>query len=569
MGSTPKMMNTVNGQLWQQMMVAGAKALELKKHEVDALNVFPVPDGDTGTNMFLTIQAAAKDAEKVSGAAIGEVAAAASMGSLMGARGNSGVILSQLLRGIAKGLEGLREANSLQVAHALQSGVDTAYKAVMKPVEGTILTVSRETAKAALAKAKAGGDPLETLREAQRNGMNCLARTPDMLPVLKQAGVVDAGGQGFLIILGGWISLLAGESFISDDLLELVRSALSPQLEEKEKLEFGKLETLDYPYCTEFLVKGKDLQIERIREDLRERGDSLLVVGTPEVVKIHVHVKNPGKILEYALQWGSLHHVQIHNMLDQNESMAHAKKPAAVESVPEEIEGDQRVRPETQEWKEYGFVAVIMGQGIEDVYKSLGVDEVVYGGQTMNPSTEDLANVVRKVAARRVYILPNNGNIIMAADQVKNIVQDREVHVIASKSIPQGISALLSFNAEADLDTNKQNMESGLGSVVSGEVTYAVRDSQFGDFNINNGDILGLVEGNIVSSSQTLFDTAKVTLEEMNWREHDLVTIFYGEITKEEEVEDLENWLREENPNVEVEVHSGGQPLYYYIFGVQ
>ncbi|HUX47105.1 MAG TPA: DAK2 domain-containing protein [Desulfosporosinus sp.] len=534
------------------MMVAGAKALELKKHDVDALNVFPVPDGDTGTNMFLTIQSAARDSEKVNSQAISDVAAAASMGSLMGARGNSGVILSQLLRGIAKGFEGLPTADPLQVAQALQAGVDSAYKAVMKPVEGTILTVSKETAKAALTMAKGGGSLLETLKEAHHKGMKCLAKTPDMLPVLKQAGVVDAGGQGFLIILGGWIAVLAGEAISSDILSESGKKTVQSVQETQEiQRDFMWIENLDYPYCTEFLVKGTDLRVERMQQDLKDRGDSLLVVGTPEVVKIHVHVRNPGKILEYAIQWGSLHQVQIHNMLEQNESMAHAMKA------------------ETQPLKEFGLVAVVMGQGIADVYKSLGVDEVVYGGQTMNPSTEDLAEAVRKISARNIYILPNNGNIIMAARQVRDIVQDRGVYVIASKSIPQGISALLNFNTEGEVEANVRNMERALGDVVSGEVTYAVRDSQFGTLNILSGDILGLVEDTIVTSGQTLLEVAQATLEKMGWKTHDLVTIFYGEETKQEEVERLENWLKDENPNVEVEVHPGRQPLYYYIFGVE
>ncbi|KGP76885.1 dihydroxyacetone kinase [Desulfosporosinus sp. Tol-M] len=566
MGPTAKTISVVSGQLWKQMMVAGAKALELKKHEVDALNVFPVPDGDTGTNMFLTIQSAVRDSEKVTGQAISEVAEAASMGSLMGARGNSGVILSQLLRGIAKGFEGLPTANPLQVAQALQVGVETAYKAVMKPVEGTILTVSKETAKAALIMAKGGGSLLDTLQEAHDTGLKCLAKTPDILPVLKHAGVVDAGGQGFLIILSGWIAVLAGETTASDNLSEAVKkTASSVQEAEDLQREFMRIENLDYPYCTEFLVKGTDLRVERIRQDLKDRGDSLLVVGTPEVVKIHVHVRNPGRILEYAIQWGSLHQVQIHNMLDQNESMAHAMKDAPNKTVIAET----NTLSGTQSWKDFGVVAVVMGQGIEDVFKSLGVDEVVYGGQTMNPSTEDLVEAVCKILARHVYILPNNGNIIMAARQVSDLVPDRRVYVIPSKSIPQGISALLNFDPEGEAGTNTQNMESALGNVRSGEVTYAVRDSQYETINILAGDIIGLVEDTIVTSGQTLFKAAQTTLEKMDWKTHDLVTIFYGEETKPEEVKGLENWLQEENPNVEVEVHPGRQPLYYYIFGVE
>ena len=556
-------MVALNGQLWKQMMMAGAKSLEAKKGDVDALNVFPVPDGDTGTNMFLTIHSAARDCEKISSQSISEVAAAASMGSLMGARGNSGVILSQLLRGIAKGFDGLQSANSLQVAQALQAGVDTAYKAVMKPVEGTILTVSKETARAALATAKGGGSLLETLQEAHLKGTMCLAKTPEMLPVLKQAGVVDAGGQGFLIILAGWISVLTGETPIEDTQSVPVASP-SGRESDNSKQEFMQIENLDFPYCTEFLVKGSNLSIDQIKVDLSDRGDCLLVVGTPEVVKIHVHVKNPGKILDYAIQWGSLHQVQIHNMLEQNEKMAHAiKESTDSEKV---LSDDQN---QLQPLKEFGVVAVAMGQGIADVFLSLGADEVVFGGQTMNPSTEDLAEAVLKVQARQIFILPNNGNIVMAARQVKDVVLDREVHVISSKSIPQGISALLNLNPDGDTETNIKNMERGLGSVRSGEVTYAVRDSQYGDLSISDGDLLGLVEDVIVTTGESLLRVAQSTLEKMEWKTHDLVTIFYGEDTKQEEVEQLQKWLQEENPSVEVEVHPGRQPLYYYILGVE
>lgn len=564
-----KITSVLDGQLWKQMMASGAKALELKKHEVDALNVFPVPDGDTGTNMYLTIQSAARDAEKTTSKSIGEVAAAASMGSLMGARGNSGVILSQLLRGIAKGLEGQSTANALQVAQALQSGVDTAYKAVMKPVEGTILTVSKETARAALAMAKSGGSLLETLQEAQQKGFKSLAKTPEMLPVLKQAGVVDAGGQGFLVILGGWIAVLTGEANIADTMSEGEKS-LKPQVEESSETrqEFIQIENLDYPYCTEFLVKGTDLRVEQIKQDLLDRGDCLLVVGTPEVVKIHVHVKNPGKILDYAIQWGTLHEVQIHNMLEQNENMAHAMKENSIANDLQVEEVETRAEQD-QPLKEFGIVAVAMGQGIADVFISLGVDEVVFGGQTMNPSTEDLAEAVQKVPARQVFILPNNGNIVMAARQVKDVIIGQQVHVIPSKSIPQGIAALLSFNSEGEVETNIKNMEQGLSNVRSGEVTYAVRDSQYGDLTISDGDILGLIEDVIVSTGKSLQEVAQSTLEKMEWETHDLVTIFYGEETKLDEVEHLQDWLRKENPNIEVEVHPGRQPLYYYIFGVE
>lgn len=548
----------VNGQKWKLMMRAGARALELKKHEVDALNVFPVPDGDTGTNMNLTIQSAVKDSEKTNGDSVAEVAAAVSMGSLMGARGNSGVILSQLLRGIAKGVEGQRNVSAQQIAQALQTGVDTAYKAVMKPVEGTILTVSREMAKGALIRAKQGGNPLEILREAYLRGQQTLAKTPEMLPTLKQAGVVDAGGQGFLIIMGGWIAALEGH-----DLEERFYTPLQQEAQPQESQPgFIVVENLEYPYCTEFLVKGENLNAEQIRQELSGRGDSLLVVGTDEVVKIHIHVKNPGKILDYALQYGSLHEVGIHNMLSQNEAMAHALKNK------EKIE-TRESKPETKTLKEHGIVAAAMGQGIADVLKSLGVDEVVFGGQTMNPSTEDLAEAVRRIPAKNVYILPNNGNIIMAALQVKDIITDKEIYIIPTKSIPQGISALVNYDPDGDPGENVQNMEKGLTQIQSGEVTYAVRESQIRDLEIKAGDILGLVEDVIQITGREVLQVAQATLEKMEWREHDLVTIFYGEETSQEEAENLKEWLEAEVPSVEVELYSGHQALYYYILGVE
>ncbi|NMA68789.1 MAG: DAK2 domain-containing protein, partial [Desulfitobacterium sp.] len=470
------------------MMRAGAKVLEQNKDHVDALNVFPVPDGDTGTNMNFTIQSAVKDGEKTSGDSVGEVAAASSMGSLMGARGNSGVILSQLLRGIAKGLEGHKEINAQQLAHALQMGVDTAYKAVMRPVEGTILTVAKEVAKGAQASAKTGGDPLSVLKDAYLRGEETLAKTPEMLPTLKQAGVVDAGGKGYLLIISGWIAALEGQEISDEPLTE------SAPITSEAPLMRGitQVEALEWPYCTEFLVKGKDLPVEKIRQDLTDKGDSLLVVGTEEVVKIHIHVKNPGKILDYAIQYGALHEVAIHNMLAQNEAMAHSQKGEEISNP-----AANNPTPMVEEQEEHGVVAVAMGEGIADVLKSFGVNEVIFGGQTMNPSTENILEAVQKVNAKNVYILPNNGNIVMAARQVQDVVKDRNVIVIPTKSIPQGISALVNYNPHGTVEENTQEMEEAFPLIQSGEVTYAVRNSQYGDLEIEEGDILGLVEGEI------------------------------------------------------------------------
>lgn len=557
--------NMITGQMWKDMMIAGAQALGAKKREVDALNVFPVPDGDTGTNMHLTIQSAAKEAAKVPGEALADVATAASMGSLMGARGNSGVILSQLMRGIAKGLEGLSTANAQQIAQALQTGVDTAYKAVMKPVEGTILTVSKEAARGALNKAKLGAAPLDTLKEAYQKGQAALIRTPELLPVLKQAGVVDAGGKGFLVILGGWIRVIEGLSLEDGESLDGYQQEGVAELSQGG---FFPIENLEYPYCTEFLVKGEQIPLEQIKTDISGWGDSMLVVGTPEVVKIHIHTKNPGQVLEYAIQWGALHEVAIHNMLAQNEAMAHALKGEKPEAGSEATDTEQLAKaPEVT--KEYGVVAVVMGEGIARVFTSLGADQVVFGGQTMNPSTEDLVEAARKTAARNIYILPNNGNIILAAQQVQEILKDRNVYAIPSKSIPQGISALLNFLPDEGIEKNLRTMEGALSRVGSGEVTYAVRDSQYDGFSIEEGDILGLVEDKLTVTGKERLDVAKETLEHMNWRDYDLVTIFLGQDVVPEEAKTLEEWLHAENRDVEVEVYPGGQPLYYYILGVE
>lgn len=560
----------LDGNTFKEMLLSGAALLEEKKKEIDALNVFPVPDGDTGTNMNLTFRAASQSAQKIVSNYIHEVAAAASTGSLMGARGNSGVILSQIMRGIAKGLEGHKEVNALQFAHALQTGVDTAYRAVMKPVEGTILTVSKETARGVYNKAKSGeSDILLVLRAGMEKGETALAKTPEMLPVLKQAGVVDAGGQGFLTIIGGWIAALDGSAHFAPVSKDGVQKTDMPAFEQTG---ITVIEDLDFPYCTEFLVQGSNLDPDLIKRDLINEGDSMLVVGTPEVVKIHIHTKNPGKVLAYAIQYGSLHEIQISNMLSQNEAAAHKAKgePELENSAPAENVAKEQIPPSVEEsFKDFGFVAVAMGDGIAQIFSSLGIDQVVSGGQTMNPSTSDLAEAVRKIPAKQVFIFPNNGNIIMAASQVNEIVDNQQVHVIPTRSIPQCISALLGFNSDLSAEENVKAMTASLSHVATGEVTYAVRSSQFGDLEIQEGDILGLVEDKISTTGRDIFEVTKQVLEQMNWREKDLVTIFYGKDMDEDDVQLLSNWIEEENPGIEVEVYAGKQPLYYYIIGVE
>jgi DAK2 domain fusion protein YloV len=477
----------------------------------------------------------------------------------MGARGNSGVILSQILRGIARGLEGYESAGALQLANALQSGVDAAYRAVMKPVEGTILTVVKEVAKGALNAVREGEENIATVLTAAYNAGNItLAKTPEMLPVLKQAGVVDAGGYGLLVIISGWILALEGKEVPQG---EVVSTAPQPVLDTGITL----IDNLDFPYCTEFLVKGEQLNTDTIRAGLEDKGDCLLVVGMDDIVKIHIHSKNPGEILAYAIGFGSLHSIQISNMLSQNEAIAHERRNAA------EASGTQAsaLTPALPAHKQYGFVAVTMGEGIAEVFRSLGVDEIVSGGQTMNPSTKDIADAVRLVDAKQVFILPNNSNIVLAAGQVSEIIEGQSVHVVPTKSAPQGISALLAFNPDKETSENLESMTAAIADVQSGEVTFAVRDSHFDGVDIHEGDIIGLTEGKIVAACPTPLAAARAVLTNMNWQEHDVVTVFYGEETPLEQAKELEDWMAAENPEVEVDVHAGLQPLYYYILSVE
>jgi DAK2 domain fusion protein YloV len=394
-----------------------------------------------------------------------------------------------------------------------------------------------------------------------------------MLPVLKQAGVVDAGGEGFLTIIRGWINALEGKSsgLALQDIVQDITGGKPMSVSEIKGI--TGVDSLEYPYCTEFLVKGQSMDPDFIRQELTGRGDCLLVVGTDSIVKIHIHTSNPGKILDYALKYGSLHEVQIHNMLAQNEAASHQAKGedqgdfGDAVNVSSSVSEDNVIKPE--DFKEYGIVAVAMGEGISEIFHSLGVEQVVFGGQTMNPSTYDLAEASKKIAARNIIILPNNGNIVMAAQQVDELLEDRKVHVIPTKSIPQGIAALLGYNPDLEPDENIDNMKKAITQVSSGEVTYAVRSSQFGDLEISEGDILGLVEDKITTTGKEILDVSKKVLEEMNWRDKDLVTIIYGKDMLEEDVEVLEYWLESEKPDIEVEIYAGQQPLYYYIFGVE
>lgn len=524
---------------------SGCIKLEHNRDQVDALNVFPVPDGDTGTNMYLTLLSAVKEAEKHSSEPLGKVAKAVSMGSLMGARGNSGVILSQIFRGVSKVLEGKEEANALDLALALRAGSDTAYKAVMKPVEGTILTVSREIARACEKEAQAGNDVLGTLLAGLQEGYRTLEKTPTMLPILKEAGVVDSGGRGLLYFLEGAIDGLAHAKDIQLDTYKEKIAMNQPGSMIKEDI------VLDFQYCTELLIKGENLDPEDLKDHLQPLGDSMLVVGGDEIIKVHIHSNHPGKVLETALQFGQLSDIKINNMLEEvheNRQNFTIEKPVFAKKV--------------------GLVAVGVGDGIVGILSSLGVDIVVQGGQTMNPSTEDLLIACNEVSAPAVIILPNNKNIIMAAQQVREIC-DKEVEIVASRSVMEAISALIAYNAEGELQEIAAAMTEEMQKISYAEVTHAVKDSAINGLQIEEGDVIGIIDGKIRLKGTAVDDVVMGLLKEMVTEDSELITLLYGDGLEGAAAEALTDQISELYPDCEVEIHYGGQPHYSYLLSVE
>ncbi|MFZ3170529.1 MAG: DAK2 domain-containing protein [Carboxydocellales bacterium] len=536
----------------KNLFLAANQLLTAKKDEVDALNVFPVPDGDTGTNMALTLQAAVARIQQTSEDSVAKVAEAAAQGSLMGARGNSGVILSQLLRGFSLVLADKQEIGPRELAQALQSGVDTAYLGVKKPVEGTILTVARLAAKEAVQTAKAASTTVEVMEAAYSAAQQALADTPNLLPILKQVGVVDAGGMGWLLILQAFLQVISGE-----DMLQAVPSAekLTPST---EAVKLGSdtlianyipadLSQIEYQYCTELIIKGQHLNSTNLNSELEPWGDSLLVVGDSSLLKVHIHTNHPGRVLEACVVLGSLHEIHINNMLEQSQNRPGKLKPL-------------------------GLVAVASGEGLKKVLLSLGVDEVVQGGQTSNPSTEDLIKSINSVAAEAVILLPNNGNIILAAQQAREIINKQEnskqVEIVPSKNIAQGIAAIIAFDPALKADPNLERMNSALTQVVSVEITYAVRDSRWEEINILEGDILGLVDDKIKVVGQSVPAVVEQVLNEVLTPKREIVTLFYGENVSAQEAEALLEVLENKYPQVEFEAQEGGQPLYFYLISV-
>ncbi|MDI0272274.1 MULTISPECIES: DAK2 domain-containing protein [Bacillus] len=552
----------LDGRSFAKMILAGAHHLSQNAQIVDALNVFPVPDGDTGTNMNLSMTSGAKAVEETNTDHIGKVGVALSKGLLMGARGNSGVILSQLFRGFSKHIEQKETIDAKEFALALQAGVDTAYKAVMKPIEGTILTVAKDAAKKAVA-VSAAEDQIDrvlelTIEEARAS----LDRTPDLLPVLKEVGVVDSGGKGLLCVYEGFLASLRGEELPP-------KSASLPTLKELVSAEHHKsaqshmnTEDIEFGYCTEFMVKFEDdkqsFDENAFREDLSEFGDSLLVVSDDTLAKVHIHAEQPGDVLSYAQRYGSLINMKIENMREQHSSIVNEEREHAPAAPKAPADEKQR----------FGVVSVAMGEGIADLFKSIGASVVIEGGQTMNPSTEDIVTAIESVHAETVFILPNNSNIVMAAKQAAT-VSSREVVVIPTKTVPQGMSALLSLNEAASNEDNERAMLEAIDHVKSGQITFAVRDTQIDGIDIAKGDYMGLFNGKITLTAKNQLDAAKELLTKMVTEDDEIVTIIKGEDASSDELDALQAFIEETFEDVEVEVHDGKQPLYSYILAVE
>ena len=548
----------------KKAFLAGANQLNAKKDLINELNVFPVPDGDTGTNMTMTILSAAKEVATIEGGSIKDICKAMSSGSLRGARGNSGVILSQLIRGFTKELSEAKEVDSLVLAKAFQRGVETAYKAVMKPKEGTILTVAKGMADKIMELSLTEEEILPLLEKVYAHGEEVLEHTPDLLPVLKEAGVVDSGGAGLMAVMDGALRSLKGEKIVLD--LELKENGAVSALvgERKNK---GEISTADirFGYCTEFMVNGDhsftDEEVDELRTYLTSIGDSIVCFSDEEMIKVHVHTNHPGDAFEKGLSLGYLSKMKVDNMrLEHHELLIEdASRIAAMEKLEEEEKPMER--------KAFGFVAVCSGEGLENIFRDLGADQVVSGGQSMNPSTEDLVNAVEKINADHIFILPNNKNIILAAEQVCSILEDQPITVLCSTTIPQGISALIAFQEDLSAEENAENMSESLKAVSSGEITYAVRDTTIDGREIHSGDILFLGDQGLLSAEKDILSAVKEALPKMG--EGEILSLYYGADVKEEDAENLLSEIQKDYPDLEIELQNGGQAVYYYLLSLE
>ena len=554
--------NTIDAAMLKKCFLAGAANLEAKKEIINELNVFPVPDGDTGTNMTMTILSAAKEVSNIASPNFENLSKAISGGSLRGARGNSGVILSQLFRGFTKEIKSVTVIDAPVLARAFQKATETAYKAVMKPKEGTILTVAKGLSDKMNELACENGDLEEILGQVLEHGRYVLSQTPEMLPVLKEAGVVDSGGQGLIEVLSGIYDCLLGKE------IDLT-AALGTTTTAKVEADTTQAD-IKYGYCTEFIINiekkfdnGDELNFKAYLESI---GDSIVVVADDEIVKVHVHTNDPGLAIQKALTYGSLSRMKIDNMREEHKEklIKEAQKAEAEKKAAEEA-----AKKPAEPKKKYGFISVSAGAGLSEIFEGLGVDVVIEGGQTMNPSTEDMLNAIDKVNAENVFILPNNSNIILAANQAQSIVTDKNVYVVPSKTIPQGITALINFDESADAEANFDNMSSEMKNVKTGQVTYAVRDTSMDGKEIKQNDIMGIGDKTILSVGKDIEETTIDMLSQLIDDDSELISVYYGEDVSSEQVDSLTAKIEETYPDLDLEVHSGGQPIYYYMISVE
>ena len=548
---------TINAEMLSKMFLAGAANIEAKKEFINELNVFPVPDGDTGTNMTLTIMAAAKEVTALENVTMESLAKAISSGSLRGARGNSGVILSQLFRGFTKAIKATKEIDVITLAGALEKAKETAYKAVMKPKEGTILTVAKGIADKALELAETVDDLEEFIPQVLEHAEYVLSKTPEMLPVLKEAGVVDSGGQGLLEVLKGAYDAFLGK--------EIDYSQIAPSTSvNMTKISAETNAEIKFGYCTEFIIMTEkeftDADEREFKAYLESIGESIVCVADDEIVKIHVHTNDPGLAIQKALTYGQLSRMKIDNMREEHEE----KLIRDAEKVAKEQKAKEKA-----EQKEFGFIAVSIGDGLNDIFKELGVDYIIEGGQTMNPSTDDMLNAIDEVNAKHVFIFPNNKNITLAANQAKSLVEDKEVIVIPTKTVPQGITAIINFVPDLSAEENEEMMLEEIKRVKTGQVTYAVRDTSLDGKEIHTDDIMGIGDAGIISVGKEVEATTLEMLAELIDEESELVSVYYGSDVSEEEASALTEKIEELYPDVDVDTHFGGQPIYYYVLAVE
>ena len=571
--------STIDAGMLKNAFLAGAKGLEAKKDWINELNVFPVPDGDTGTNMTLTIMAAAKEVAELENPTMDQLAKAISSGSLRGARGNSGVILSQLLRGFTKEIKAVEEIDTTILANAMVRGTETAYKAVMKPKEGTILTVAKAMADKGLEMASQTDDIEEFVKQVIEYGDYVLSQTPEMLPVLKQAGVVDSGGQGLMQVVKGAVDGLLGRT-VDFSLDTVPDSGNRPAAGEKAARGAARtdIDTADikFGYCTEFIINLEKVYTDKDETELKSYlesiGDSLVVVSDDEIVKVHVHTNHPGLAFEKALAYGSLSRMKIDNMREEHQerviqdSERLAKEQAAGEQAGKDQEsGDEA----SSERREYGFIAVSSGEGLSDIFRGIGADCLIEGGQTMNPSTEDMLKAIERVNAENIFILPNNKNIIMAAQQARDLTEDKNIIVIPSRTVPQGITALVNFMPDLGPEENTRTMTEEMGNVRTAQITYAVRTTNIDGIDIEEGDIMALGDHGILAVGKSVDGVALEAMKEMLDDESELVTIYYGADVSEHEAKVLEEQAQEQYPDKEIELQYGGQPIYYYLISAE